>query len=151
MSTSSPSPGEQAARGNKPEPADDPRSFMQLIRDLPGIGLELLRAEFERFKREMSRKAKNIGIGSLLFMAAGGTGLFVLGALVLAAVYALSMVVPTWAAALIVSGGLLVVTIILVLAGLDQFKKSQGMMPTETMDGIVEDAHAVKGEGRFDI
>jgi hypothetical protein len=24
-------------------------------------------------------------------------------------------------------------------------------MPTETMDGIVEDAHAVKGEGRFDI
>ena len=151
MSTSSPSPGAQAARDNKPEPADDPRSFMQLIRDLPGIGLELLRAEFERFKREMSRKAKNIGIGSLLFMAAGGTGLFVLGALVLAAVYALSMVVPTWAAALIVSGGLLVVTIILVLAGLDQFKKSQGMMPTETMDGIVEDAHAVKGEGRFDI
>lgn len=124
---------------------------MQLIRDLPGIGLELLRAEFERFKREMSRKAKNIGMGSLLFMAAGGTGLFVLGALVLAAVYALSMVVPTWAAALIVSGGLLIVTIILVLAGLDQFKKSQGMMPTETMDGIVEDAHAVKGEGRFDI
>ena len=145
MSTSSPTPGAQAARGNKPEPADDPRSFMQLIRDLPGIGLELLRAEFERFK------AKNIGMGSLLFMAAGGTGLFVLGALVLAAVYALSMVVPTWAAALIVSGGLLIVTIILVLAGLDQFKKSQGMMPTETMDGIVEDAHAVKGEGRFDI
>ena len=69
----------------------------------------------------------------------------------LAAVYALSLVVPTWAAALIVSGGLLIVTIILVLAGLDQFKKSQGMMPTETMDGIVEDAHALKGEGRFDI
>ena len=143
--------GAGAPRGNRTDPADDPRSFMQLIRDLPGIGLELLRAEFERFKREMSRKAKNIGIGSLLFMAAGGTGLFVLGALVLAAVYALSMVVPTWAAALIVSGGLLVVTIILVLAGLDQFKRSQGMMPTETMDGIVEDAHAVKGEGRFDI
>lgn len=143
--------GAGAPRGNRTDPEDDPRSFMQLIRDLPGIGLELLRAEFERFKREMSRKAKNIGIGSLLFMAAGGTGLFVLGALVLAAVYALSMVVPTWAAALIVSGGLLVVTIILVLAGLDQFKRSQGMMPTETMDGIVEDAHAVKGEGRFDI
>jgi hypothetical protein len=146
-----PTSGAGAPRGNRIDPADDPRSFMQLIRDLPGIGLELLRAEFERFKREMSRKAKNIGIGSLLFMAAGGTGLFVLGALVLAAVYALSMVVPTWAAALIVSGGLLVVTIILVLAGLDQFKRSQGMMPTETMDGIVEDAHAVKGEGRFDI
>jgi len=140
-----------AAQGSKTEATDDPRSFVQLIRDLPGIGLELLRAEFERFKREMTRKAKNIGMGSLLFLAAGGTGLFVLGALVLAAVYALSMVVPTWAAALIVSAGLLIVTIILVLAGLDQFKKSQGMMPTETMDGIVEDAHALKGEGRFDI
>ena len=150
MATNSGAPRGAAAQDATTE-ADDSRSFVQLLRDLPGIGLELLRAEFERFKREMSRKAKNIGIGSLLFMAAGGTGLFVLGALVLAAVYALSMVVPTWAAALIVSGGLLIVTIILVLAGLDQFKKSQGMMPTETMDGIVEDAHALKGEGRFDI
>lgn len=151
METNSGAPRSAAAQGTTTEATEDSRSFVQLIRDLPGIGLELLRAEFERFKREMTRKAKNIGIGSLLFLAAGGTGLFVLGALVLAAVYALSLVVPTWAAALIVSGGLLIVTIILVLAGLDQFKKSQGMMPTETMDGIVEDAHALKGEGRFDI
>lgn len=129
---------------------DDTRSLVQLIRELPGLALDLLRAEFERFKREMSRKAKNIGAGTLLFLAASGTAFFLMGALILAAVYALAMVMPTWAAALVVSAGLLVTTIVLVLAGIAQFKKSQAMMPTETMDSIVEDAHALKGEGRYD-
>ena len=132
------------------EQADDNRSLVQLIRELPGLALDLLRAEFERFKREMSRKAKNIGAGTLFFLAASGTALFLMGALILAAVYALAMVMPTWAAALVVSAGLLVTTIVLVLAGIAQFKKSQAMMPTETMDSIVEDAHALKGEGRYD-
>jgi hypothetical protein len=132
------------------EQADDSRSLVQLIRELPGLALDLLRAEFERFKREMSRKAKNIGAGTLFFLAASGTALFLMGALILAAVYALAMVMPTWAAALVVSAGLLVTTIVLVVAGIAQFKKSQAMMPTETMDSIVEDAHALKGEGRYD-
>jgi O-antigen ligase len=112
--------------------------------------MELLRAEFEQFKREMARKSKNFGIGSLLFAVAGGIAFFLLGTLTTAGILALALVMPGWAAALVVSGVLLVLVVVLVAVGVALFKKSAGLIPTETMDSIVQDAHALKGEGRFD-
>lgn len=133
------------------ESTDDTRSLVALLRELPGILMELLRAEFEQFKREMARKSKNFGVGSLLFAIAGGLAFFLLGTLTTAGILALALVMPGWAAALVVSGALLVLVVILVAAGVALFKKSTGLVPTETMDSIVQDAHAVKGEGRFDF
>ena len=134
-----------------PTPGDeDTRSLVQLLRELPGIVMELLRAEFEQFKREMARKSKNFGIGSLLFAIAGGIAFFLLGTLTTAGILALAMIMPAWAAALVVSGALFVFVVILVAVGIALFKKSTGLVPTETMHSIVQDAHAVKGEGRFD-
>jgi hypothetical protein len=132
------------------ESTDDTRSLVALLRELPGILMELLRAEFEQFKREMARKSKNFGFGSLLFAIAGGLAFFLLGTLTTAGILALALVMPGWAAALVVSGALLVLVVILVAAGVALFKKSSGLVPTETMDSIVQDAHALKGEGRFD-
>jgi O-antigen ligase len=129
---------------------DDTRSLVSLLRELPGILLELLRAEFEQFKREMVRKSKNFGIGSLLFAIAGGIAFFLMGTLTTAGILALALVMPGWAAALVVSGVLLVLVIVLGAVGASLFKKSAGLVPTETMDSIVQDAHALKGEGRFD-
>ena len=132
------------------ESTDDTRSLVALLRELPGILMELLRAEFEQFKREMARKSKNFGFGSLLFAIAGGLAFFLLGTLTTAGILALALVMPGWAAALVVSGALLVLVVILVAAGVALFKKSSGLVPTETMNSIVQDAHALKGEGRFD-
>jgi O-antigen ligase len=132
------------------ESTDDTRSLVALLRELPGILMELLRAEFEQFKREMARKSKNFGVGSLLFAIAGGMAFFLLGTLTTAGILALALVMPGWAAALVVSGALFVLVVILVAAGVALFKKSAGLVPTETMDSIVQDAHALKGEGRFD-
>jgi len=112
--------------------------------------MELLRAEFEQFKRELARKSKNFGFGTLLFAIAGGIAFFMLGTLTTAGILALANVMPAWAAALVVSGVLLVLVIILVAVGIALFKKSTGLVPTETIDSIVQDAHALKGEGRFD-
>jgi hypothetical protein len=132
------------------ETIDETRSLVSLLRELPGILMELLRAEFEQFKREMARKSKNFGIGSLLFAVAGGIAFFLLGTLTTAGILALALVMPGWAAALVVSGVLLVLVVVLVAVGVALFKKSAGLIPTETMDSIVQDAHALKGEGRFD-
>lgn len=132
------------------ESTEDTRSLVALLRELPGILMELLRAEFEQFKREMARKSKNFGVGSLLFAIAGGMAFFLLGTLTTAGILALALVMPGWAAALVVSGALLVLVVILVAVGVALFKKSAGLVPTETMDSIVQDAHALKGEGRFD-
>jgi hypothetical protein len=145
---------ESRSRGSEPSVTDeahnDPRSLVELLRELPGIVMELLRAEFEQFKREMARKSKNFGIGGLLFAIAGGLAFFLLGTLTTAGILALALVMPGWAAALVVSGVLLALVLVLVLAGVALFKKSAGLVPTETMDSIVQDAHALKGEGRFD-
>ena len=135
----------------QPENApEDTRSLIALLRELPGILMELLRAEFEQFKREMARKSKNFGVGALLFTIAGGIAFFLLGTLTAAAILALALVMPGWAAALVVSGVLLILIIVFVAVGVALFKKSSGLVPTETMDSIVQDAHALKGEGRFD-
>lgn len=136
-----------------PPPAgdrEDPRSFFALIRELPATLLELARVEIELLKREMGRKLRNLGVGALLFAIAGAFGLFLFGTLIAAAILALALVVPAWAAALIVAGGLLLVMIILIAVGAARFRKGSPPIPTETFDSLIEDAHALKGEGRYD-
>ena len=128
---------------------EDPRSFFALMRELPATLLELARAEIEQFKREMGRKLRNLGAGALMFAIAATLGLFLLGTLIAAGILALAMVMPGWAAALVVAGALLLIMIILIAVGAAKFRNN-APIPTETIDSLVEDAHALKGEGRFD-
>jgi uncharacterized membrane protein YqjE len=130
----------------KPEKENAERSLFALLRDLPGILMELLRAEFEQFKREMARKLKNLGMGTLLLVIALVLVTFLTFTLLLAAIYALALVVPTWAAALIVSGALIVIIVGLVGAAVALFKKASPPLPTETFDSVVADARAFAGD-----
>jgi len=129
---------------------DDPRSLFMLLRELPATLLELVRIEFEELKREMGRKLKKLGVGALLLSIAATLGLFLMGTLITAAILGLALVMPAWLAALVVSGALLILMIVLLAAGVSTFKKGNPPLPTETFDAIIEDAHALKGEGRFD-
>lgn len=129
---------------------EDSRSFFTLMRELPATLLELARVELELLKREMGRKLRNLGVGALLFAMAGAFGLFLFGTLIAAAILGLALIVPAWAAALIVAGGLLVIMVILIAVGAAKFRKGTPPIPTETFDSIIEDAHALKGEGRYD-
>jgi O-antigen ligase len=129
---------------------DESRSLFTLLRELPATLLELVRIEFEELKREMGRKLKKLGLGALLISIAATLGLFLLGTLIAAAILGLALVMPAWLAALVVSGALLVVMIILLAAGVSTFKKGNPPLPTETFDALIEDAHALRGEGRFD-
>jgi hypothetical protein len=144
-------PSGPASGAGKPEvPPAENRSLFGLLRDLPSILLELLRVEVEQLKREMTRKLKNVGAGVLLFVIALSLTTFFFGTLIAAAVFGLAVVMPTWAAALVVAGLLLITIIVLVVVGVQKFKKGSPPLPTETFDSIVEDAHALKGEGRYD-
>ena len=129
---------------------EESRSLFSLLRELPATLLELVRIEFEELKREMGRKLKKLGLGALLISIAATLGLFLLGTLVAAAILGLALIMPAWLAALVVSGGLLILMIILLAAGVSTFKKGNPPLPTETFDAIIEDARALKGEGRFD-
>ena len=129
---------------------EESRSLFSLLRELPATLLELVRIEFEELKREMGRKLKKLGLGALLISIAATLGLFLLGTLIAAAILSLALIMPAWLAALVVSGALLMLMIILLAVGVSTFKKGSPPLPTETFDALIEDAHALKGEGRFD-
>lgn len=129
---------------------EESRSLFSLLRELPATLLELVRIEFEELKREMGRKLKKLGLGALLISMAATLGLFLLGTLIAAAILGLALIMPAWMAALVVSGALLILMIILLAAGVSTFKKGNPPLPTETFDAIIEDARALKGEGRYD-
>jgi ABC-type transport system involved in multi-copper enzyme maturation permease subunit len=126
------------------------KSLVELISDLPRLVIELGKAELAHLKAEFAAKAKYAGVGIGLFVVAAAFLFFALGVLVAAAVLGLAVVLPGWAAALIVFGALLILAVVLVLIGVGSLKKVNGVAPQKTIDSIKEDADALKGLGKYD-
>jgi hypothetical protein len=128
----------------------DKRSLLQLLRDLPGLVVGLLKAELAQLKAELVRKAISLGLGIGMFVVAGALLFFMLGTLVAAAVLGIAVVLPGWLAALIVAGGLLVLAGIIGFVGLTVLKRGMPPAPTETIASVKQDVNAVKGLGDYD-
>ena len=73
----------------------------------------LVQSEIDLAKAEVRDKEKTQGKGAALAGVAGVLALFALVALVIAAILALDIVMPAWAAALVVGGALLLIAAIL--------------------------------------
>ena len=97
-----------------PAPMNDDRSLFTLVGELPDRVSDLVKAEIDQIKAEISYKLKHFGVGSGLFAGAAVVGVFLLFTLIVAAIFALALVMPAWAAALTVSGILVVIIAILV-------------------------------------
>lgn len=129
-------------------PVNDERSLLTLIGELPERFSNLIRAEIDQIKAELGYKAKHFGIGAGLVVVAGFVGIFLLGTLIATGILALSLVMPGWAAALIVSGVLLLIVLILLGIAWRSFKR--GSEPLETIESVRQDIDAVKGVGDYD-
>jgi len=121
------------------------RSFGELVSDIPRLLAELVRAELDALKQELARTARRAGLGAGLLAVALGLVLLALVALVVAAIAGLSLVLPVWAAALIVAGGLLVLGALLGLAGVLRLRTA-GPDLQARRESIAEDIRAIKGE-----
>ena len=126
------------------------RSLFQLVANLPGLVVALAKAELDQLKKELAEKAKYAGVGIGFFAFAAGLIFFALGCLVAAAILGLSLVLPGWASALIVFGGLLLVAVLLAFIGVQSLKKTGGAAPEKTIASIQEDVEAIRGMGRYD-
>jgi len=119
------------------------RSISTLLSDLAGETVELFRQELALFKAELQQKLSRAGIGAAA-LAAGAliafSGWFFL---LLAAVFAFMIIVPAWAAALIV--GVLVVAIggVLALIGKSRMR-ADALTPERTLRGLREDQAWIK-------
>jgi hypothetical protein len=129
----------------RPEQAREKKSFLSLLTDVPHLIVQLIRAELELLKAELVSKLKSIGIGLGLFVIS--LTLISLASLlfIFAGVFALSLVVPLWAAALIAGGGVLLIAIMVAGAGAAAMASTSSPAPNETIESIRRDIRVIRG------
>lgn len=106
---------------------------------------ELVRSEMRLAQAEMKEKTKRYGKSGGLFGGASLVGLLMLQALVATVIAALALVLPVWAAALVVTAALGVIAAILALGGKKQADKAAPLTPQSTIENVKADVAEIKG------
>jgi MFS family permease len=124
------------------------RSLFSLIGSLPTLISELIKAELERFKDELTAKLKAAGIGAAFFAVAAVFGFFALATLIAAAVLGIAVALPAWLSALIVAVALLIVAGILAYLGVSKLKAGAPPTPVETIGSVKKDVRVITGTAK---
>jgi MFS family permease len=115
------------------------RPVGDLVKDATEQAQTLIREEIELAKAELGEKGKQAGIGAGMFGGAGLFGLFAFGALTAAAIGAVDLAVPFWAAALIVAAVYGAIAGVLALTGKTKVQAATPPVPEETVENVKED------------
>ena len=124
--------------------AQDP-TLGALVHDLSEQTSALVRSEVELAKAELAAKGKAAVIGAGLFGAAGLLGFFGAGVLIATAILALALVLPAWAAALIVAVVLLAAAGVAALLGKGKVSEATPAAPERAVEGVKQDVETIKG------
>jgi uncharacterized membrane protein YqjE len=119
------------------------RSLPEILEDIASNLTQIVRAEFRLAKTELKEGAEKVAGPGAALGAGVALAFYGLGFLLLAAVYALSLVMAGWLAALIVGGVLLVAAGILVSAGGMKLKRAN-LTPDKTIRTLEEDVQWAK-------
>jgi uncharacterized membrane protein YqjE len=117
-------------------------SVGELVSQLSTQTSRLVRDELRLASKELQQSAKHAGIGAGLFSAAGLLALLGLMTLIAAAVAALALVLPVWAAAVIVAVVLFLAAGVAALFGRKQ--AAEVAPPQESVESIKADIKEVK-------
>ncbi|MGW4463530.1 phage holin family protein [Micromonospora sp. NBC_01796] len=104
---------------------------------------KLVRDELALARAELAQKGKHAGIGVGLFGGGGALALYGLGALVATAILALDLVLPAWAAALIIAGVLFIGAGLLALIGKSQVTRAVPPVPSAAVKSVRADVDTV--------
>jgi len=127
----------------EPQHPED-HSVGQLVHDLSQQSSQLVREEMALAKAELQEKGKHAGLGIGLFSGAGLLAFFGGACLVATAILALSLAVPSWLAALIVTLVLFAAAGVAAMVGKKQVQRSTPPKPERTLDNLPRDLQAVK-------
>ncbi|MCO8275434.1 phage holin family protein [Actinoplanes sp. TRM 88003] len=116
----------------------------QLVSQLSEQMSTLVRDELTLARMEMVEKGKRAGAGAGLLGGAGVIAMYGLGALFVTIGALLALVLPVWAAALIVTVLLFAVAGVAALIGKNQVKKAVPPEPEEAMASGKRDVETVK-------
>ena len=130
-----------------PTPATEKPGVGPAAKQVAEHASTLARLELELATLEIKRKVAALGIGIGLVLGAGIFILFALGFGLAAAAAALALVVPTWAALLIVFGGLALFSLLLALIGLKLIRKGTPPVPEQALTEARLTTEALKSNG----
>jgi Putative Actinobacterial Holin-X, holin superfamily III len=131
-------------------PAEDlrDRPVGELVRQLSEQMSRLVREELRLAQLQLAQKGKRAGIGVGLFGGSGLLGLYGVAAIIAGVALLLALVLPAWAAALIVGGALLATAGALALLGKRQVSQATPPAPHQTIDSVKADVEVVKERAR---
>ena len=119
------------------------QSTAELVRQAAEQISTLVRDELALARAEMATKASRAGRGAGLFGGAGLVSLYGILGVLTGIVLLLALVMPAWAAALLVGVVLLIVAGVLALAGRAQVRQAAPPVPTEAVHGVRADVDTV--------
>ena len=122
----------------------DEASLGELMQRLSQQTATLVRQEIRLAQVEMQQKGKQVGIGAGLFGGAALVALGGFGALIAGLVLALAEAMDTWAAALVVAGGLFVLAALMALFGKKEVSEAIPPKPEQAMESVQADVAEVK-------
>lgn len=123
--------------------AQPQRSVSDVLQDIVSNIQQIIRSEFVLAKVEISEKVRKASKPTAITGAGLALGFYGLGFLLLAAVYALSLVIPLWLAALIIGGFVAIVGGILIGVGISALKQI-GPVPEKTVQTVKENVQWAK-------
>ncbi|MFF9409661.1 phage holin family protein [Streptomyces anandii] len=120
------------------------RSVGELVHQATEQLSELVRQEMTLARVELAQKGRRMGRGGGMLGAAGAIGYVGLIALAATVIAAISLALPVWAAALIVTGGLFAIAGLLALAGRAQLRRATPPKPEEALGSVRADVEEIR-------
>ncbi len=119
-----------------------------LFKRLSGDMALLMRQELELFRTEMTEKmtgmGKRVGEGAGMLSGAAVAGIMALGCLSATIILALALVMPAWAAALIVTIVYGIVAAVMAIQGKHKIDDVTAPVPRQTIETVKEDVEWAK-------
>ena len=122
------------------------QSTAALVRQAAEQISALARDEIRLARAEITEKGRHAARGAGMLGGAGLTALYGVAALITAAGLALALVMPGWAAALVVAAVLFIVAAIQAVAGRNQLKQVPPLAPSQAMESMQADLDTLGGK-----
>lgn len=123
------------------------RSFADILQDILGNLQNLIRSEVKLAKAEIKQEATKASRAAVVTVAGAIAGLYAGLFLLLAALFALWIVIPLWASALVVFGLTGLPAAVLLAAGIKRFRTVQPK-PEKTIETVKENVAWMKQQTR---
>ena len=125
--------------------SESERSIASVLQSIVGNIQQIVQSEIRLAKAEVREQVSKTGTASKSLAIGAVLGVYALGSLLLACVYALATVVASWLAALIVGAVIAPIAAVLIMGGIKKIKRVH-VTPDKTIASVKENVEWAKAQ-----